>query len=135
MAGLPYATHWYLIEPVSGQQHMSVTLMRNFLNFIKKLRHSPKPVLRQLYNNAKADVWTTTGSNLRNILLLTNLSSVDELQPSTVDQLGYKEIMDRDKWRIPIIMEAMDMKYGVINPPDDWTQEEFDEILHFACIE
>ena len=135
MAGLPYATHRYLIEPVSGQQHMSLTLIRNFIKFISKVRQSPKPVLRQLYSLAKADVGTTTGSNLRNILLMTNLSSIDDLKPDTVKQIRYKETMDRNKWRITIIKEAMDMKYGDINPPDGWTQEELDEILHFACTE
>ena len=35
MAYLPLATHRYLIEPVSGQQHMSTTLMINFLNLAK----------------------------------------------------------------------------------------------------
>ena len=43
---------------------MSITLIKNFLNFINKVR--PKPVLRQLYSIAKVDVRTVTGSNLRN---------------------------------------------------------------------
>ena len=53
MLDLPYATHRYLIEPLSGQQHMSITLIRNFLGFINKIKQSAKPVLRQLYSIAK----------------------------------------------------------------------------------
>ena len=134
MADLPYGTHRYLIEPVSEQQHMSLTLMRNFLNFISKVRNSPKQVLRQLYSVTKADVRSTTGSNLRNILLLTDLSRIDDLQPSTVNKIKYKEMLDRDKWRIPLIKEVMDMKYGNTTP-EGWTQEELDEILEFACTD
>ena len=75
MADLPYETHRYLIEPVTEQQHMSLTLIRDYLNFIQKVKNSSKQVLRQMYCVAKADARTTTGSNLRNILLLTNLST------------------------------------------------------------
>ena len=132
MTDLPLATHRYLIEPVTGQQHMSTTLMRNFLSFISKIRQSQKPVLRQLYSIVKDDVRTTTGSNLRNILLLTSLSSVDDLKPSTADQIRYQVISDRDKWRVPLIQEAIDMKNGVVNLPDGWTYDELEEILDFA---
>ena len=117
MADLPYATHRYLREPLSGQQHMSITLIRNILSFINKIKQSAKPVLRQLYNIAKNDVRTITGSNLRNILLQTGLSSVDD-QLGTVKQIKYEEIREIDKWRIPIIQEAIDIKCGKINPPD-----------------
>ena len=108
--------------------------MRNFLNFISKVRNSPKQVLRQLYSVTKADVRSTTGSNLRNILLLTDLSRIDDLQPSTMNKIKYKEMLDKDKWRIPLIKEVMDMKYGNTTP-EGWTQEELDEILDFACID
>ena len=118
MADLPYATHRYLIEPLSGQQHMTKTLMRNFLNFTARIQNSPKSVFRQLYNITKNDVRTTTGSNLRNILLLTDLSSVDDLLPNIVDQIGYKEISNNDLWRVSIIKEAIDMKHGVLKAPD-----------------
>ena len=46
----------------------------------------------------------------------TTLLNVFDLQPSTVQQIRYKEIKDEDMWRIPIIQEALDMKYGDINP-------------------
>ena len=71
--------------------------------FINKTKQSAKPVLRQLYNIAKNYVRTITGSNLRNILLQTGLSSVDDLHQGTVKQIKYEEIREMDKWRIPII--------------------------------
>ena len=49
MADLPYATHRYLIEPVSGIQHMTITFIRNFFNFIDKIKQSPKPILRPVF--------------------------------------------------------------------------------------
>ena len=111
-----------------------LTLIGNFLNFIKQVRNSPKQVLRQLYSVTKNDVRSTTGSNLRNILLLTDLSNIDDLQPSTVSKIKYKDMLDRDKWRIPLIKEVMDMKY-CNTFPEGWTQEEMDEILEIACTD
>ena len=135
MAGLPYSTHRYLIEPLSEKMHMSRTLMRNFLSFIAELRKSSKPVLRQLYDLSKNDVLTTTGANLRNILLLTNLSNVDHLKPCIVDQISYKTIKKEDQWRVELIKELIDMKCGVKNLPEEMTMTEVEDILDLACTQ
>jgi hypothetical protein len=50
-------------------------------------------------------------------------------------KIKYKEIMDEDKWKIPLIKEVMDMKSGNNSPPEGWTLEEMAEILDFACTE
>jgi hypothetical protein len=102
---------------------------------MNKIKQSSKSVLRNLYSIAKSDVRTTTGSNLRNILLKTSLTSVDDLQPGMVKQLKYMEIKDRDMWSIPIIKEAMDIRSENIDPPDGWARDEIDEILLLACTE
>ena len=133
MAELPLATHRYLLEPVSEQQHMSTTLIRNYLKFISSIKKSNKPVLRQLFEIAKADVRTITGSNLRNILLKTDLLNVDDLHPGITQQIKYKEINKLDLWRIPMIKELIDIKCGDNLPPDGWTSDELQEILDFVC--
>ena len=92
-------------------------------------------MLRQLYELSKNDVRTTTGSNLRNILLLTNLHSVDLLRPSMVDNIGYRVISYDDQWRVNLIKEIIDMKYGMMDLPDELTIEEVDGILDFACTQ
>ena len=68
-------------------------------------------------------------------MLQTSLLSVDDLQPGIVQQLKYMEIKDRDMWRIPIIKVAMDIRSGDIDPPDGWTRDELEEILHLACTD
>ena len=82
----------------------------------------------------KQKVRTTTGSNLRNILLMTDLQSVDDLKPNIVTKLKYNQIMEEDKWRVGIIGEIIDMKNGNMVTPAGWTVEELDEILNFACV-
>ena len=48
MFGLPFATHCYLIEPVSNQKHAKTPKTKKFLNFIQSIRNSKKSSLRNL---------------------------------------------------------------------------------------
>ena len=66
---LPYNTHRRLIEPISGQTHIKLVLIKRLLRFVEKLKFSKKPVLRQPFSVCKDDVRTITGANLRNIML------------------------------------------------------------------
>ena len=50
-------------------------------------------------------------------------------------KIKYKEIMDEDKWRIPLIKEVKDMKFGNTSPPEGLTLEEMADIFDFACTE
>jgi hypothetical protein len=65
---------------------------------------------------------------------MTDLQSVDDLKPSMVTKLKHNQIMEEDKWRVGIIGEIMDMKNGNKVTPAEWSVEELDEILNFACI-
>ena len=135
MADLPVETHRFLIEPISGAVHLKKKLIRNFLGFISKVKNSVKPVLRELYNLAKADVRTTTGCNLRNILLLTNKLQIDDLDLRVAEKIDYHLIDDKDEWRIPVVKELMEIKHGSILPPEGWTKEELDVILKHVCTQ
>ena len=134
MAGLPYGTHHFFIEPVSNQKHMSLKLLQNFTNFIDSIRRSKKSVLRTLYDVTKNDVRTVTGSNLRNILRMTNLSNVDGVTYQSVVNLRYHEADDKESWRAPLVLEILDIKSGICSIPDGWTYKDLDEILQIACV-
>ena len=84
---------------------------------------------------ASTDVRTVTGSNLRNILLLTNKLQVDSLEPSLVDTIKYHPIEDRDKWRIGMVKELIDLKHRGVFISEEWSEGELDTILDFACTQ
>ena len=134
MADLPYPTHRYLIEPLVGC-HFKTRLMKSYLSFIKRVRESRKPVLRQLYQLVCSDVTTVTGSNLRNILLLTDKLKVDELEPCMVDNIPYHKIKEEDMWRIGMVRELMDIKQGDMLPPEGMSDEDLEHILDFVCTQ
>ena len=76
-----------------------------------------------------------TGSNLRNILLLTSQYDVDGLAMKQVDQLKYREMDPLNQWRISLIWDIINIKNRVFDLPDSWTQEDLDQVLISACTE
>ena len=123
------------MEPLAGTRHMKIKLIRNYLGFIKRIKTSSKPVLRQLYSLASNDVRTVTGSNLRNILLLTDKTNIEQLQPSSVDSIFYHRVDEKETWRINMMKELIDVKHGNLITPDGWSSEELDLVLKFVCTQ
>ena len=70
----------------------------------------------------------------RNILLMTDCLSIDELKPDTIDKIQHNQILEEDLWRVNIIKEIVNMKYGSLVLPEDWNITELEEILNFACV-
>ena len=83
----------------------------------------------------KHDVRTTTGSNLRNILLLTDLFDVDDLHSGLVNTLEYHKIEEKDQWRIQMLKELIDIKHGVVDLQGEWSTEELETILTYLCTD
>jgi hypothetical protein len=71
MFDLPYETHRWLIEAVSGNQHLRKILIQRFLKFIKQIKKSSKSIVKLLFNTIKLSVRSTTGHNLRAIMIET----------------------------------------------------------------
>ena len=76
---LPLTTHRYLLEPVGKVDHVRLLLAKLFLGFIDQIQKSLKLIPAQLLNKVKNDVRSTTGKNLRKLMLLTQKSNIDEL--------------------------------------------------------
>ena len=115
--------------------HMKIKLIRNYLGFIKRVRESPKYVLRQLYDLASCDVRTVTGSNLRNILMLTNQLQVGDLDPSVVDNIQYNTIEENEMWKIGLVKELIEMKHGNIQRPEGWSEDDLEDVLNLICTQ
>ena len=71
MFNLPRTTHRYLIEPVSDRPHINISIWKRFLKFTRLLSESQKIVLNNIYSIVKDDCRSTTGNNLRQIMLKT----------------------------------------------------------------
>ena len=131
MFDLPMTTHRYLIEPVSEHEHLSKILIGRFISFIGQLKNSSKNVVNQLYNLVKSDARSITGANIRKIKLLTGKSNLSECRTALQD-IPFVPLPDQEKWRISVIKELSDVKFGQ-SDLDGFTTNEINEIINFAC--
>ena len=131
MLDLPWATHRYFIEPLTGEPHVSRVLIKRYLSFINKVEMSAKYPLRTLLDIARGDVRSITGANLRRIMLLSGRLSVQDL--NNVD-IPYHEVPADEAWRIGFVKELMDTKCGDLTVPG-LLQTELDVIMNYLCTE
>ena len=132
MFDLPYDTHRYFVQPVSNQPHVRNLLLQRFFGFLSQIEKSPKLLPKALLKVVRNDVRSTTGSNLRNILLLTDKSNVDDLKINDVKTLIYSPVKNENLWKIDIVRELIDVKAGQKHV-EDFSEEELQNILEYIC--
>ena len=128
---LPCPTHRNLLPVISNVRPLRLTLSRRLLIFTQKIRQFHKPVLRQMMRLVENDTRTVTGRNLRSILLLTDRSTIRQLQPSDVDNVCYYG--EPEQWRVQSLLELIQIRSGDIAPPVGWNIWELDDILNDIC--
>ena len=84
MFELPYTTHRYLVEPVSGHLHLKKILIKRFLSFISDKLESQRKFYQSSNNIIQYDTRSITGSNIRKILLLTKIVKLEEISNNDV---------------------------------------------------
>ena len=132
MFDLPLETHRFLIEPISQTKHLKFVLLERFLNFLKQIENSPKKIPKQLLSFIKHDVRSTTGSNLRNILLMTNKSTINDVTKEDIKTLKYKECEPENAWKIVMVKELVEVRNNQLRV-ENFENDELDEILTFLC--
>lgn len=131
MYNLSYKTHRYLIEPITQYPHVKKFLIKRFLNFIDKLNNG-KSIVSDMLDIVKLNVNSITGSNLRNISLLTGVYDYSELNKLNVNDINYLEINENELWRIGVINDIIDTRFNVVSI-DNFTFDELNDILEFVC--
>ena len=86
-------------------------------------------LLRTIQNNVRS----VTGYNLRRIMLETGKTNVDQLNDVGIENIEYHPVSAEDKWKILVIKECIDVKYGRLNI-DGFSSEELEEISSHLCI-
>ena len=131
MCGLPYPTHRYFIEHVTGRPHVKKMLIKRYLKFIKSIEQSPKSSLCKLLKIARSDVRSVTGSNLRNIMLLMNNNTTD-LNPEDAIKIEYNMIPEGEEWRLGLLDEILELQHGdLVVPGMDLADISY--ILDYIC--
>ena len=115
MMNLPYGTHRYLIEPLSGVKHVKKVLVNRFLSFMEKISVSAKKAVKMLMETSKKYLRSVTGQNFREIMLLVGKTSVEAVTRGDGDMIDYFPIAETDCWKMDIIKEITDAKNKVLD--------------------
>ena len=120
-------THRYLIEPISRMQRIE-----SALRFTKRLASSRKSVLRHAFKVFSKDCRSTTGANVRNILLESGALLFEQLSMSDIKRIEFHPTPAEEQWRISVINDLIDIRDGM---DDDigWTKDDINETLEYLC--
>ena len=132
MLDVPINTHRNLIEPLSGQLHLKKVLVKRFLSFVEQVERCPKSVPKHLLRLIQKDVRSTTGENLRKIMMLVGRTRIEDITLHDFKLVKYHEISDAEKWKSAMIKELIDIKFGKLQAGNIST-EETEEIMNFLC--
>ena len=133
MFNLNYATHRYFIQPLSNKVHLKNTLMKRFLGFLSQIEKSPKKLPLRLLKLVRADSRSTTGSNLRKIMLLLDKHTIDEVKSKDIDNFEYAPVLPNNAWKINMVKELIEVRENQASI-ENFSTEELEEILEHLCI-
>ena len=117
---------------LSESVHIKKTFIKQFLTFVDRIKSSKKIALKKVFNTVKYDCQSVTGSNLRNIMLLVDKSSIGDLCVEDSSNISYHPIAQEDLWRVDLINQTVDALWGV-NTVEGFTRDELSHILGYAC--
>ena len=133
MLNIPRQTHRFFLEPLSKTSHIIFSLCARFVKFVNKIRSCNKPSMINLLNTVMYDCQSTTGSNIRNILLKLRKTPIDEIRLSDIRNLRYFEIPNGSEWKIIIVKKCIDNTTGFLNVPG-FNRSEIEEIRDYICV-
>ena len=129
MMKLPYATHRGLIEPVSGRILLKRILLKRFLMMISSIRKSKKAVLKTILEVSELNTNSTTGHNLREIILLTGKSSIFDIEILDVATFPYHPLLKEEEWRLVLLEGLLEERES------EGLDESGVEWLEFLCTD
>ena len=129
---LPLTTHRNLLETVTGCRHLHSVLCSRFLGFIEKVRDSQKTIPKLLLSHIMYDVRSTTGSNLRNIMLETDKDDIAILSKSDSEQVKYHPLSKDDEWKKEALIELLDIREGQLEI-NGLINDEIQQMIETIC--
>ena len=133
MHKLPRQTHKYFIEPLSNCQHLKFVLLKRFLKFKEQVMRCPKPLMKTMFNLFEYNCNTTTGKNMRNIMLLCDKNSIIDLNSSDIDLLTYEPVPKDDEWKISVAEEILSITEDQAILPG-FNNNEVNALLYDICV-
>ena len=136
---VPNTTHRYLIDQLSGSQHLVQILYKRFLTFVHSILGSHKRCLASLASHMIRDHGSITKKNLGLISKESGLDDVINNSPSlVVSTVQYAPIPPGEEWRFGFLNELLQLRKH--NLEIEWednvefTPNEIDQLIHLVSI-
>ena len=129
---VPYRTHRYLIEIISGALHPKVMLASRYSGFVSSLLNSPKYHVRVLARLCVTDQRTVIGRSSTQISRETGLARWEpsQLCPALVKKkMKYFEVPAHEHWRTGFLTELLSDTLEIPGFSDD----ELEEMVSYLC--
>ena len=134
MCNLPRETHRFFIEPLTDTKHLKSILIKRFLSFIEQVERSTKVIPKQIMKLVKNNSLSVTGSNLRNIMLLLEKDTIDEISITDVDNIVYSVASEENMWKINCVKELLDVLHGD-KTLDNFSRKEVQAMVGELCVQ
>ena len=95
------------MEALTGGRHFIQMIYSRFVKCLSVIKNNKKSILRTLYNIYANDVRTTTGGNIRKILLYTGMDPRVEPQSSFSNWRVYTP---SDSWSVPLLASLLQLR-------------------------
>ena len=130
--GLPWKTHRYWVEKISGCYHPKTFLSSRMVKFAKSLIQCNKVGVRFLASLCLEDRRTVMGMNMSNIADEAS-ADIGTLTPTNVkNALKYSSFPEDEEWRIPVVQELLDLRSSR-QLIDNMTSEDINSMLDLLC--
>jgi hypothetical protein len=130
MLGLHRETHRYFIEPISETKHIMTHLYKRFVSFINGVLKNKKLPLRLLCDVAIKNCRSTTGGNLRRIMLRCGAGSLKELMHHRWQNEDYMKTDEINQWKIEAVKYLIEARLDD-NVLPRFTKSEINTILDY----
>ena len=132
MLGLHRETHRFFIEPVSGTKHIIFHIYKRFVRFVSQMMKSKKTALRSLCFKLLKECRSTTGKNVRKLMIRFNCGTYNELQRNVAKSSPYVEVDEKETWKIEAVKDLTEAQYDRDILPN-FTTTEIDDIRQYIA--
>ena len=119
MYDLPHGTHCWIVEQLSGGRHAKQQIFSRFVKFVDSLKNNKRRMIRDLFSLLKADARSTVGSNLRTILIDTDVQVIPGITTKwALSDFTVYEV--KGDWQVPLLTSLLEIR------DDNW-EVKFDD--------
>ena len=109
---LPYNSHRYLIEPISGIPHLKCMIINRFIKFYNSILKCNKSITKHIAFIQALDCRSDFGRNIQNIC---NETKVFNFSDITRENIKYFPASPNDEWKVNILKELLNPnKFDII---------------------